>query len=1397
MKRSKKLLSFVACLVLLASLLVPLAKPLRSLAESPPLLSDVGQTWDPIPITTCQELQGITNNLDASYVLVNNIDCSDTVNWNSGQGFIPIGQIPNSNNAFAGILNGQGFSIDNLYINHAIQPDATGAGLFFASNKAILHLTLNNPTIIGRTNQSEDMGAVAGQANGSITDVHVVNATITASGCSDGGAANVGGLIGTDYNVLMTRSSSSGNITISGPDCGSARAGGLAGEYDNGSVTDSYSKMDIAVSSTAAAGCTVISSCTRVGGIFASNGGGSTASIQNSYAAGSVQISNGSGANLDCAIGGLVGANLSGGPTITVTNSFVATQYNLPGCSANALKDPMVGYSTELTTPDYSTGYYDQTATGLASCYGGCRAVNTAGNPQPNYFRNNSSSAPLDQWNFSTVWSTSSGFPVLRSQINPEPGAVQNLTSSINSTTAIDLDWTLPTNTGSAPISGEVIYVQKAGDTTWQALNNLNLNLPENNLVGTHYTVKFLLPATNYSFKVVFYNRDGYSSTAAGITGVTATPGVVVITNCHQLQDISNDLGNNYELARDIGCSDTVNWNGGQGFIPIGYDNSTGQWATFIGVLEGNNYTISNIFIKGYGYGGGALFLQSQGALVQDFNIVNPKVGAASGGLAVVSDNDSNSTFKNIHVSGIFDGVTNQLSSGMIGYASGTHIEQSSFVGDVTYTEQSEIFGGLVQSGQDVSITNSYVQASIHLNSTGIDSSALIGGLVGQLYGNSTISNSYASLNIVVAPDAVFVITPEIGGLVSSMAGSLTVSSTHNFAVTNLSAEPTFDRAGLGGLIGSANSFPSVQLDLSGNYFDADALGTSACMGYLNDSYSHDTATCNTVSGQPNYFNNNSSNPPLNSWDFNNIWQITSNLPVFGRKALTTITPIPASRLVTKKPATPGTAANVIKVASVPGKISALPRDHSQQAATQSTPPAPQGIIAQLKQLLGHVPVAVLVSFPYILFGLLLLAALALLIEMLRQANRLQKLNLLLAEQRSVADKRDTFWHLAANYLRAPITLLMGGTDLLTLNKEDTTETKQLTVLSQRLQTKVANIMQSIEKSHTLQGIKAPQKEKPYQVWRSAGFWIPLLTVALLVILTNYVAHAWRNLQVDTISLVSQALVYLMVAVLLYWAMSGFGLASRRRRNAEQLLQRQERALDTARLHLMRQTATDLDSDVSHLQTVLAKLPAASQAKPIIQEGASRLRHLVDSFQLLISAQNHCLGGLSPAGIQTSLDSVLKASLAELEPEITARHLTVNLPAKQGLRVPGSPDLNSQVISSVLANAVAFSRSGSKIELALDQNNEGVSLSVLDQGPGIAPSQQAHLFEPFTKADGQTGLQLDHDGLGISLYLDRQIMDYLGGQVLVHSQAGQGTAVELQWPHGKQTYPGMVVHPAT
>ena len=108
-----------------------------------------GSQNTPYQITSCADLSEINNALDSHYILMGNVNCSMTQSLNDGKGFEPIGNFSDSSSyvtAFRGDLNGNGFMIENIYINRSEQ---NYVGLFAQTyNSKIYNLSFSG-TVYG------------------------------------------------------------------------------------------------------------------------------------------------------------------------------------------------------------------------------------------------------------------------------------------------------------------------------------------------------------------------------------------------------------------------------------------------------------------------------------------------------------------------------------------------------------------------------------------------------------------------------------------------------------------------------------------------------------------------------------------------------------------------------------------------------------------------------------------------------------------------------------------------------------------------------------------------------------------------------------------------------------------------------------------------------------------------------------------------------------------------------------------------------------------------------------------------------------------------------------------------------------------------------------------------
>lgn len=147
---------------------------------------------------------------------------------------------------------------------------------------------------------------------------------------------------------------------------------------------------------------------------------------------------------------------------------------------------------------------------------------------------------------------------------------------------------------------------------------------------------------------------------------------------------------------------------------------------------------------------------------------------------------------------------------------------------------------------------------------------------------------------------------------------------------------------------------------------------------------------------------------------------------------------------------------------------------------------------------------------------------------------------------------------------------------------------------------------------------------------------------------------------------------------------------------------------------------------------------------------------------------------------------LLREVEAMLQPQAQAKNL--KLLASES---PGLPDWLSgdsrrlrQVLVNLISNAIKFTAHGEvTVELAMRpmaDGSAGLYCSVRDTGAGIAPEDQARLFEPFTQADASTTRR--HGGTGLGLSISRGMALLMGGTVGLQSQLGEGSEFTVHVP---------------
>ncbi len=202
-----------------------------------------GTAESPYMICNVYQLQLMKENLTAYFELGQDIDASITQDWNSGEGFRPIGNCgedyncsttgdtysgsttANAHNPFEGSFDGNNFSISNLYISSSDDKEAMGLFGLVAESAVITDLHIDNMAI-NLTSNSDKVGIVAGSSFASLHNILVTNSYIRAHD-------DIGGVVG----YLYGPNSSSNLSVLNSYIYGKERSGGIIGNWKGEDIT--------------------------------------------------------------------------------------------------------------------------------------------------------------------------------------------------------------------------------------------------------------------------------------------------------------------------------------------------------------------------------------------------------------------------------------------------------------------------------------------------------------------------------------------------------------------------------------------------------------------------------------------------------------------------------------------------------------------------------------------------------------------------------------------------------------------------------------------------------------------------------------------------------------------------------------------------------------------------------------------------------------------------------------------------------------------------------------------------------------------------------------------------------------------------------------------------------
>jgi len=205
-----------------------------------------------------------------------------------------------------------------------------------------------------------------------------------------------------------------------------------------------------------------------------------------------------------------------------------------------------------------------------------------------------------------------------------------------------------------------------------------------------------------------------------------------------------------------------------------------------------------------------------------------------------------------------------------------------------------------------------------------------------------------------------------------------------------------------------------------------------------------------------------------------------------------------------------------------------------------------------------------------------------------------------------------------------------------------------------------------------------------------------------------------------------------------------------------------------------------------HLEVIRRGLSRESEERlgPRITQAGRQVQRLASLVNVLLDVSQLSTGRLQLTLDTLDLSALVAETVARMQEELTRAGMQVTLTAEPTLVGVYDRLRIEQVVTNLLSNAVKYG-GGRPIEVSLERTGPRARLSVTDHGIGINPEDRARIFERFERAVSIR----KYGGLGLGLWIARQVVEAHGGSIAVGDTPGGGSTFTVELPAGAPASP--------
>ena len=206
------------------------------------------------------------------------------------------------------------------------------------------------------------------------------------------------------------------------------------------------------------------------------------------------------------------------------------------------------------------------------------------------------------------------------------------------------------------------------------------------------------------------------------------------------------------------------------------------------------------------------------------------------------------------------------------------------------------------------------------------------------------------------------------------------------------------------------------------------------------------------------------------------------------------------------------------------------------------------------------------------------------------------------------------------------------------------------------------------------------------------------------------------------------------------------------------------------------QTKTPIANILLYTQ-LLSEQPLPEQSRYCVDALEGQTQKLQGLIDALVKTSRLESGVIALHPVPGKLLPILESAVSQLTPKAAAKNMHITLEPGDADAV-FDPKWTEEAVYNLLDNAVKYTPAGGSVRVAVTAYQMFSAVLVSDTGPGIPEEEHSRVFQRFYRGAEHT----EGEGVGIGLYLVRQIAEGQGGYVKVSSRPGMGSTFFLYLP---------------